>query len=315
MSTAVFTLARDMADIRARTRLHQGTSLVLHGVLIAWLVLHHSLTPHPEQLVEVSWNEPAPVAPAAVAEAPPQQVAVAAPEPAPVTTTAVREARFERKPETGPQAPHPQDAMATRDAVRARLEAMQASESTRAVLAAASGQGSRIAAAAAPAAVAGQTGVASRELERGPSLASAQPLARGKAPAHRQALPVAAPVQSALSRATAESPVKATTEKILGSARLSGEVADRPVVHYEMPTYPDWATRDAVEADVTLRFAVLADGRIKDSVQVERTAGFLDFDDAAVAALRRWRFAALPAGQNVEQWGSITFHFRLRDRP
>jgi protein TonB len=97
------------------------------------------------------------------------------------------------------------------------------------------------------------------------------------------------------------------------SPAISGEVADRPVLSFELPVYPDWATAEAIEVSVTLRFAVLPDGRVKDGVRVERTAGFADFDRNAVAALRRWRFEPLPADRAEEHWGTITFHFRLRD--
>jgi TonB family protein len=101
---------------------------------------------------------------------------------------------------------------------------------------------------------------------------------------------------------------------MLGSAHLSGEVADRPVVEHAMPVYPPWAMREAVEADVTLQFSVLPNGLVKKNIQIVRTAGFGDFDDAAVAALLRWRFAPLEGAGVVEQWGRLTFHFRLRDQ-
>ena len=71
--------------------------------------------------------------------------------------------------------------------------------------------------------------------------------------------------------------------------------------------------RDAVEARVTLRFSVLPDGQIKENIQIVKTAGFVDFDDAAIAALRRWRFVPLNGDVPVEQGGIVTFEFRLRD--
>ena len=63
-----------------------------------------------------------------------------------------------------------------------------------------------------------------------------------------------------------------------------------------------------------LGFSVLADGRVKPDIRVERGSGHADFDRNAVEALRDWRFEPLPAGRSGEQWGVITFHFRLRDR-
>ena len=72
------------------------------------------------------------------------------------------------------------------------------------------------------------------------------------------------------------------------------------------------AQREGAEGSVTLYFIVRPDGSIKENVLVQKTAGFEDFDENARAALRAWRFAALPRGQTGEQWGTITFHFRLR---
>jgi TonB family protein len=97
----------------------------------------------------------------------------------------------------------------------------------------------------------------------------------------------------------------------LAGANLVGPVADRAVQHYRVPDYPDWAKRDGTEGSVTLYFFVLTDGRVKENVVVERTSGFSDFDDRAVAALLEWKFVALP-GSN-EQWGRITFNYKLSD--
>jgi TonB family protein len=46
---------------------------------------------------------------------------------------------------------------------------------------------------------------------------------------------------------------------------------------------------------------------------VEKTAGFEDFDESARQALRAWRFQPLTGGRTGEQWGAITFHFRIRE--
>ena len=92
-----------------------------------------------------------------------------------------------------------------------------------------------------------------------------------------------------------------------------GPVADRPVIQYTKPIYPEWAKRDAVEGSVTLYFVVRPDGTIKENVLVQKTAGFEEFDDNARAALRAWRFQPLTGGRTGEQWGTITFHFRLRE--
>ena len=58
---------------------------------------------------------------------------------------------------------------------------------------------------------------------------------------------------------------------------------------------------------------MLADGRVKTNILVKRTSGFEDFDGNATAALRDWKFEPLPGGATGEQWGEITFHYRLTE--
>src|SRR5258706_12735558 len=92
-----------------------------------------------------------------------------------------------------------------------------------------------------------------------------------------------------------------------------GPVADRTILSRPTPVYPEWAKSEGVEGSVTLYFVVRPDGTVKENVLVQKTAGFEDFDDSARTALRAWRFEALRGGGAGEQWGTITFHFRLRD--
>jgi len=91
-----------------------------------------------------------------------------------------------------------------------------------------------------------------------------------------------------------------------------GPVADRALLAHEKPIYPEWAKSQAVEGSVTLYFVVRPDGRIKENIMVEKTSGFEEFDLNAIRALRGWKFEPVPAGATGEQWGRITFHFRLR---
>jgi TonB family protein len=118
------------------------------------------------------------------------------------------------------------------------------------------------------------------------------------------------------SAATASTPARggdASARRALAGAMLAGPIADRPVVSYVRPLYPEWAKRDAVEGRVTLYFVVGPDGSVRENVLVQKTAGFEDFDESARTALRMWRFAPLREGRTGEQWGTITFHFRLQE--
>jgi len=106
---------------------------------------------------------------------------------------------------------------------------------------------------------------------------------------------------------------ESTARRVTAGAMLAGPIADRPVIAYQRPSYPEWAKKDGVEGSVTLYFIVRPDGGIRENVLVQKTAGFEDFDESARAALRAWRFAPLREGRTGEQWGTITFHFRLRE--
>ena len=97
----------------------------------------------------------------------------------------------------------------------------------------------------------------------------------------------------------------------LAGASLLGPIADRNILQQQTPAYPDWAEVQGVEATVSLYFVVRPDGHIKENILVEKTSGFEDFDANAVTALRGWRFEALGPGSTGEQWGRITFHYRL----
>ena len=80
--------------------------------------------------------------------------------------------------------------------------------------------------------------------------------------------------------------------------------------------YPALAVQprtQAVEATVTLSLSVLPDGRVKQNVQIQKTAGFEDFDRNAIQAIRQWRFEPLTGYEAREQWGTITFRYRLND--
>ena len=92
---------------------------------------------------------------------------------------------------------------------------------------------------------------------------------------------------------------------------MIGQVADRGLLTQVKPVYPEWAKQEAVEASVTIYFLVLPDGRVKENVLVDRTSGFGDFDESAVNAILQWRFEAVSGTR--EQWGKITFNFRLTD--
>jgi TonB family protein len=229
-------------------------------------------------------------------------------------TASTENETFRRAARTAELRPEPQSLAAFEDRISARLAAMERNtptpvRGTSVTALTSSAWGSPAQAGTVPG-----SGASPLSLHRGGGASSgpALPLTRGGggiAPAV-----VATGLPSGVTEASrAARGGDAEAHRQLAGATLAGPIADRPVVSMVRPTYPEWAKRDAVEGSVTLYFIVRPDGSVLDNVLVQKTAGFEDFDESARAALRAWRFAALREGRTGEQWGTITFHFRLQE--
>ena len=306
-----FSLNREFAASRDRTRRTLGVSLVLHALFFLWLLLHQQVTLPPEGIVEITWLDPAPPQ-MQPAPAPPKTVetkAVSQPVAPPSS-----ELKFQRKQQKADVAPKPQDLRASRDRLKERLASLRQSSAVERTLSAAPVASSSLLKSAPATINAPSTGTKPVHLTRQKS-PNAAPLnlKRGtvRSPNPR---PTMATIPREMPVAAAPVPeVESAARRTLEGASLAGPVADRPVISYFMPTYPEWAKSEAVEASVTLYFVVLPDGRVKENVQVQKTAGFVDFDQNALDALLKWRFEPLAGSAAEEQWGTITFRYRLRD--
>ena len=103
-----------------------------------------------------------------------------------------------------------------------------------------------------------------------------------------------------------------------GVARGGGERVTslaRPLGGYQTtPHYPEAARRQGVEGTVTLRFEVLASGKVG-TVQVQRSAGRADLDRAAVEAIQTWLFEPARRGKEaVAVWATLPVRFELNAR-
>ncbi len=79
------------------------------------------------------------------------------------------------------------------------------------------------------------------------------------------------------------------------------------------PRYPESARRDGKEGRVLLRVLVSEEGRTA-SVEVNRSSGIESLDQAALEAIKRWRFSPARLGDRpVESWVRIPIDFRLTD--
>ncbi|HMB68068.1 MAG TPA: energy transducer TonB, partial [bacterium] len=142
-------------------------------------------------------------------------------------------------------------------------------------------------------------------------LARSDPSSSSPAPAPARIRQKAAPPQPAAPAVVAAAP----SRQILSGVTLAGPVADRSLISYTPPVYPEWAKEQAIEGSVRLYFEVLPDGAVKENVLVQKTSGVEEFDRNAARALLAWLFEPLSGGAVGEQWGSITLNYRLGDAP
>lgn len=306
----------DFGAIDVRTRHSMIASGVVHLLLLLWLILHQAVVVESTGITEITWVE-APAPPTTMEAAPPVAVKEAnvvetrqvKTKPADVTEKPVQ---FKRELRRAEVAPKPQSSSAVADVMAQRLEALTPSNETTTAMAA-----------LVPPPRVGQPSLAGTPSET--------PVASAPSTLRRDnAAPRGAPVELMRADPTSTAPAvaaipatqkpstkpaelaKSKAKRNLAGAQLVGPVADRALVDYNTPAYPEWAKRDGVEATVTLYFFVLANGRVKENILIEKTSGFQDFDNNAVAALKQWRFEKLPGG-TADQWGRITFNFRLSD--
>lgn len=302
MST--LSLNQEFGLMRGRFQRTLTVSIAVHALLLAALVTAHHFAPLPDQVVEITWLEQ---------ELPPP-VTETAPLPEVRPEPLVEPRVVERPaPELSVKEKLAQNA-AREDRVREKLQALQpASVAEKAVSALPATSADLLNAARATMAPVVRN-EAPANLNRGATATGpAVALTRGPAAAHKTAAVVAElpVVGGTVSAARPEG--AAAVEQNLGGATLGGLVADRRVLTHTMPAYPGWATTQAVEATVTLYFLVMPDGQVKQNVQVRRTAGYQDFDGNAVTAIRQWRFEPLAGAEAREQWGTITFRYRLNN--
>lgn len=78
-----------------------------------------------------------------------------------------------------------------------------------------------------------------------------------------------------------------------------------------LPTYPWRARRLGHEGRVLLRVHITVSGRV-DRIAIKKSSGHESLDQAALAAVRDWRFEpARRAGHPVPAWVVVPIHFQL----
>jgi|GEM_PF-3206929 len=93
---------------------------------------------------------------------------------------------------------------------------------------------------------------------------------------------------------------------------IRGPIEKRKVLQSYVPKYPDWAKKQGIEADVSLRFFVNPQGSVLPDISLVITSGYGEIDQLCVDTLKKWVFAPLgPDEPQITQWGVITIRFRL----
>ncbi len=83
--------------------------------------------------------------------------------------------------------------------------------------------------------------------------------------------------------------------------------------YHPKPEYPERARREGWEGTVLVRVLVDQKGRSK-SMELSRSSGFEILDQAAIEAVKKWRFQPARSGESaVESWVRIPVVFRLAD--
>ena len=294
--------------IKSRTRSSLGLSTVLHAALFTWLIFLWRPEPEVPPITEITFIDPGDLTPA-----PPAKLGSAATSTTPGELRASNtEVQFKRGPQASELRLAAQAPGALEDLLNARRAELQGTGASK-VGAAAAAPTSVWGSAPATVSGTGTGGTAPVALKRGGGEGAGPALelhrgGHGLAPA---LVATPAPVEKAAAPAPARSG-EGTARRTLAGVTLMGPIADRAILAHVSPVYPEWAKKEAVEGSVTLYFVVRADGTVKENILVQKTAGFEEFDENARAALAAWRFEALRDGSVGEQWGNITFHFRLR---
>jgi protein TonB len=129
----------------------------------------------------------------------------------------------------------------------------------------------------------------------------------------QQVMPTETPMPELQFDEPVVAPVENTTPSETAiAATAAGAVAqDLKTSNRVEPTYPPAARRAGEEGTVRLKVLVDEKGRPKD-VAVATSSGFARLDEAAVAAVRKWRFVAATDGSNaISAWTQVAITFRL----
>jgi protein TonB len=111
----------------------------------------------------------------------------------------------------------------------------------------------------------------------------------------------------------AETPMPASQNAIAATPAQSAPAQDLKTANRVEPVYPAASRRAGEEGTVRLKVLVDENGRPRD-VNVVKASGFARLDEAAIDAVRKWRFVAASDGtKKIMAWTQVAVTFRLTD--
>ena len=125
--------------------------------------------------------------------------------------------------------------------------------------------------------------------------------------------PVAKPAEQSPAPALAPQPVAAPVPPAPPApAPITPASANAGYLHNPAPEYPPLAMRRNWEGTVLLRVHVLASGK-PGEIQIQKSSGREQLDDAALAAVKRWSFVPAKQGNDpIDGWVSVPIDFKLK---
>lgn len=136
-----------------------------------------------------------------------------------------------------------------------------------------------------------------------------------------KAKPVAKPVPKPVAKPAEQPPAPPTPPQPVAAPAPPAPPAPAPVtpasanagyLHNPAPEYPALAMRRNWEGTVLLRVHVLGSGKPSE-IQVQKSSGHEQLDDAAQAAVKRWSFVPAKRGNDpIDGWVSVPIDFKIR---
>ncbi|MDR2261541.1 MAG: energy transducer TonB [Azoarcus sp.] len=135
-----------------------------------------------------------------------------------------------------------------------------------------------------------------------------EPVASAPEPEYTESAESSAPQVAAAEVSTASGSSQAAASSVFTAARF-----DAGYLHNPKPPYPKMSKSLHEEGTVTLRAYVLPNGSAE-KVEIKRSSGSARLDEAARAAVAKWRFEPARQGNEpVSSWVLIPFTWSLKE--